>query len=146
MWATGLPRAAPHREARWVWWHPVVPALFRSKRLQTMYPWTWYGNLDVVILHLNRTPNFPIKVGNSINNGSHQLLWAMRILAPPRGLSQLSSLLYLVFFSCLLSEAVLPVLGHSSGVIATYIHVYFISLIGESKFSVHLYYGHLWSP
>lgn len=66
-----------------------------------------------------------------------------RVPVAPRGRSQFPSLLYSVTFSCLLLEGVHSVFSCLTGVIATYIHVYLISLIARGDFSVVLLPFHL---
>lgn len=61
----------------------------------------------------------------------------------PRGLPQLPSLLCLVSFSWLLSEAVNSALSCFTGVIATHIHRYLILLMGVTEFSILLCHHHL---
>lgn len=143
-----LPTGATfHRRARWVWWWPIVPVC--SICLEAKGSRQCSCALCLVIMQVSQST--PIELLPTLskwkkkgNNGIHWLLWPEELPQLPEG-SLCFPAFSILSFSCLLLEAVDSALGCFAGVIATYIYVYLLLLMGVSSFGILLCCHHLGS-
>lgn len=93
-----------------------VPFVWGQNRLWVMCPGICHNDLAGMPEHLDRVPTYPMEVEEVVNNGVHWLLWPGEFSKLPQSSWQPPSLLYLIFFSCLLfrSCSFSPPLSHRS--------------------------------